>query len=153
MERGFRKAAAALLLLVGAVILFGCGGGGDSSGSSLTKAEFIKQVNRACQQEGETRVKTKNEKQEELGIPFGQVATPAQHKKIVAVTVQPYEKMTERLKELIPSDQADALAPLIEAREEVAKIVQESTSIDETLPAIKKANELAVQYGLKECFI
>lgn len=153
MERGFRKAAAVLLLAVGAAVLFGCGSSGSSGGSSLTKAEFIKEVNRACRQEGETRIKIKNEKQEELGIPFGQVATPAQHKKIVAVTVQPYEKMTERLKKLIPSDQADALAPLVEAREEVAQIVQESSSLEETLPRIKKANELAVQYGLKECFI
>jgi delta 1-pyrroline-5-carboxylate dehydrogenase len=152
VERGFKKAAAALLLVIGAVALFGCGSD-SSSGSSLTKAEFIKQVNLACQQEAETRIKAKNEKQEELGINFGEVATPAQHKQIVEVTVLPYEKMTDQLKNLIPSDQTDALAPLVEAREELAKIVRETNSLEKTLPAIKKANELAVQYGLKECFI
>ena len=151
MERGIRKASAALLLAVGVAILFGCGG--DSSGSSLTKAEFIKQVNQACRQEGETRVQAKNKKQEELGIQSGEIATPAQHEIIVKATVPPYEKMTERLKELVPSDQADALAPLIEAREEVAQIARKSSSIVETLPVIKNANELSVEYGLKECFI
>jgi hypothetical protein len=153
VERGFKKAATALLLTVGAVALFGCGSDSSSSGSSLTKAEFIKQVNRACREEGENRVKAKNEKQEELGINFGEVATPAQHEQIVEVTVAPYEKMTDQLKELIPSDQTDALAPLVEAREELAKIVRESNSLEKTLPAIKKANELAVQYGLKDCFV
>jgi hypothetical protein len=152
VERGFRKAAVALLLTVGAVALFGCGGS-DSSGSSLTKAQFIKQVNQACQQEGVTRVQAKNKKQEELGIRLGEIATPAQHQQIVKATVPPYEKMTAQMKELTPSDQTDALAPLVEAREEVAEVVRESTSLEETLPAIKKANELAVQYGLKECFI
>jgi hypothetical protein len=146
------KAATALVLAAGLLVLFGCGGG-DSAHSSLTKAEFIKKVNQACRQEDEVRTQAKAEKQKELGLEPGEIANPGQHEQIVEATVVPYEKMTDQLEELIPSDQVKSLEPLIEAREGVAKIVRESNSADTILPYIKKANERAVQYGLKECFI
>lgn len=147
------KSAAGLLLAAGVLALFGCGGG-DSSGSSLTKAEFIKQANQTCRQEAKVRVQAKAAKERELDLEPGEIANPAQHKKIVDAALTPYEKVTDQLVELVPSDQADTVEPFIEAREELAEIVRYGTNEAAiTLPAIKKADDLAREFGLDDCSI
>jgi hypothetical protein len=143
------KSIAGLLLAAGILVLFGCGGGGGDS--SLTKAEFTKQVNQACRQEAEARGQAKAGKEKELKIGHSELATPSEHKQIVEATLVPYEKMTAQMEELVPSDQAENLEPVIEAREEVAEIVREQSSANATLPVIKKANDLAREFGLDEC--
>ncbi len=150
MRRGHSKSIAGVLLAVGSLMLFGCGGG--ESGSSLSKAEFIKKVNQACSVENEERVHAKAEKLKELKLEPGEIASASQHQEIVEVTLAPYEKMTERLKELVPSDQEETLEPLIAARENVAKAVREDEVVaTDSLVAIKKANDLAKEFGLKGC--
>jgi predicted dinucleotide-binding enzyme len=144
---------AGMLLATALLGVSGCGGGGDS-GSSLTRAEFIKQGNQICRQKNEERVQAKAQKQKELGLQPGEIATPAQHKQIVEATVAPFEEATEELRELVPSDQADKVEPLLAAREELVDVVgKTSATADANFIAIKKANEFAVQFGLDECSV
>jgi hypothetical protein len=151
VRRWFWKFTVGTLLVVVALGVFGCGG---DSGSSLTKSEFIKRGNEICGQTNEERVQAKAQEQKDLGLEPGEIATPAQHKKIVEATLGPYDRGTEELQDLIPSDQAEQLEPLIEAREEVAETVRSGTgSATVSFAAIKKSNELALQYGLKECTV
>jgi len=152
VRRGHFKSIAWLVLAAAMLGVFGCGG--SDSGSSLTKAEFIKQGNQICRQGNEQRVQAKAQKQKDLGLQPGEIATPAQHKQIVEATLGPYEEATERLQDLVPSDQAEKVEPLIEAREKVGETVLASSATSTAnLGAIKKANELALQYGLEECSV
>lgn len=152
MSRGFVKSMAGLLLAAGVLALLGCGG--DSGGSSLTKAEFTKKANELCKRGNEEREEAKARKANELKLKPGEIATPSEQKQVVLAAVVGYEKSTEMLKELIPSDQAERMEPVIKAREEVAEVVRTSTGlVKATFPAIKKANDLALQYGLNECSV
>jgi outer membrane murein-binding lipoprotein Lpp len=146
------KSMMGLLLAAGVLALFGCGED-SSSDSSLSRAAFNEKVNQLCKNEDEERTQAKAAKQEELGLEPGEIANAAQHKLIVEATAAPYEEMTERIQELVPSDLADEVAPLIEAREKVAEVVRKTGPPNASLAPIKKANELAMENGLDECSI
>jgi hypothetical protein len=146
------KSIAGVLLAVGMLALFGCGGS-SSGDSSLTKAEFIKEMNQQCKQEVEVRSKAEKDKQKELGLEPGEFANASQQKKIVEASVPPYEKVTEQIEELAPSDQADEIEPLIKAREEVVEVVLDARPSDQSLAALKKANDLAIKNDLDSCSI
>ncbi|MFL5340390.1 MAG: hypothetical protein ACJ8F7_09585 [Gemmataceae bacterium] len=133
-------------------MLFGCGAG-DSS-SSLTKAEFIKKANQLCKQTDEESAFAKDKEQKELGLEPGEAANAAQHKQIVEASVVPYEKATDELKELVPSNQVEKLEPMIEAREAVAEVVRSTSgSSPANFAAMRTANVNALQLGLDECAI
>lgn len=144
------KSMAALLVAAVALGLFGCGG---SSGSSLTKAEFTKQANQACKRANEERLEVLEGKTKALKIEPGDVPTPSQEKQIVFAAIAAYEGATEKLKELVPSDQEEAILPLIEVREELAKKVRQNATSSPTELPYKKANLLASRYGLDECTV
>ncbi|HSC20689.1 MAG TPA: hypothetical protein VLC07_03085, partial [Solirubrobacterales bacterium] len=110
-------------------------------------------VNQMCKKEKVERTKAENATQAKLGISASELPTPAQQAKIVAASVPFYERVTEQMQELAPSEEADAIAPLIEEREKVAKIVRQGGPSQPALAAIYKANKSAVQYGFKECSI
>ena len=149
-RRGLVKLVAALLLAALAVGVFGCG---DESESSLTKAEFIKQGNQACQQGNEERVKALEEKQKQFKIESGELATAEQQEKIILAALAGYEKATDKLRELAPAE--DSLAEqIIELRDTVAERVRATAATTGTSPVqIRKANLLADKYGLEECVI
>jgi hypothetical protein len=152
VKRELAKSAALLLLAVIALTLFGCGG--SSAGDSLTKADFIKKGNQACRRGNEERVQAKEQTQKELGLHPGEIANGAQHEQIAEAALAPYEKSTEQLQELVPSEQADKLEPLIKAREEVSEVERQiSNSSNAGFGAIIKANKLASEFGLDECSI
>jgi len=151
VRRGLVKSVATLLLGTVVLGLFGCGGG--DSGSSLSKAEFIKQGNRVCEQANEERAEALEGKAKELKIESGEVATPAQQKQVVLAALATYEGATEKLKELVPSEQEGAVQPLIQTREELAKIVHASATSTPKPGPYKRANLLAIRYGLDECTV
>jgi hypothetical protein len=150
VRRGLFISAAGLLIMALAFGILGCGS--SSSGSSLTKAEFIKRANAMCREATEERVEAKDEKARELGLKPGEIASPAQHKALAEAALGPYERSTEELQELAPSDQAAKLEPLFAAMEEVAETVRTSPGeINASFPVIQKADELLLRYGLDEC--
>jgi hypothetical protein len=153
VRKGLVKSIAGLLLAAALFGLLGCGGGGGSGGE-LTKAEFIKKANAVCHRGSEDRVAAMEKKNKELKLEPGDLPTPDQQQQVAAVGLVEYEKSTEELEGLIPSDQAANLESLIKAREEVAEVVRSSANASEkNLLAIKKANELAKSFGLDECSV
>lgn len=152
MGEGLMKLGVCAFLVAGALVLFGCGGGSDST-SSLSKAEFTKTVNRMCEREDEERKAAKLEKQKEMGLEPGELANASQHDQIVAVTLSFYESMTAQIAELAPDDQAEQVAAIVDAREELAKVVKKDGPPAASFAAIKKANERATAYGLDGCTI
>lgn len=148
--RGLARGTIALLLVAAAVGIAGCGGG--DSETTLSKAEFIKQANQACRQGETERLEAVEGTAKKLKVEPGELPTPGEEKKIMLAALAGYEKSTQKLKELVPSDQAEQLAPLIEAREGVAKQVHENAdSITPSEVEFKKANLLAGEYGLEDC--
>jgi hypothetical protein len=132
---------AALLLLV-----TGCGG----SGSSLTKAEFIKEANLVCQEAASA-------KEEALGAALakfgGGKITRADQVKALLFVLRPYDEATEKIDGLgAPKGEAEKVEALVEAREEATartKADPDTTLVSDT--PFKKAQELAEKYGLDRC--
>lgn len=141
------KSAAGLLLVAAALAMFGCG---SSSSSELTKSEFLQQANEACRKGEKERLEAMEAKARKFNIGVGQLAPPAQQEQIVLAAMDSYEKTTEELKELAPSDEAEKLDPIIEAREETAEMVREDPrTAAHSATQFKTAEELTQAYGLK----
>lgn len=142
-----------MLLAAAAFALLGCGGSG-SSNAPLSKAEFIKLANHLCKVANEERYADKEAKAKELGLKPGELRTPKQGEEIMLTSIIPYERSTEKLKELIPSDQKKNLESLIKTREEVAETLRATVRSPVPNPGpLKKANLLAAQYNLPECAV
>lgn len=144
------KPMAGLLIAAGMLMLVGCGGG-DSTASSLSEGAFTKKVNQMCKKEKNERGLAEEATKKKVGVEPGDLPTPSQQAKIVAASVPPYERITEQIQELAPSDQE--LESLVEAREKVAESVRSGGSSEASLGAIYLANKLAIKHGLNECSI
>jgi hypothetical protein len=153
MRRGLVKSMAGLLIAAGMLMLVGCGGGDSSTASSLTQAEFIKTMNQMCKAEKKERLRSEEETRQKVGVGPGDLASPSQQAKIVAASLPYYEKVTQKMEELAPSDQADKIKPLLKWREKVADQVRGGSASQKALGMIYQANITAIHFGLKECSI
>jgi ubiquitin len=133
------------------LMLVGCGGG-DSTASSLSRAAFTKKVNQMCKKEKVERKQVEQATLKKLGVEPGDIATPAQQAKLAKAAVPPYERITEQIQELAPSDQ-EAIESLVQSREKVVEDVRSGGSSETSLASIYLANKSANDYGLKECSI
>lgn len=159
------KRPIALLFGVLAVALVaGCGGGGDTSssgsessdgGSSLTKAEFIKQADKICVQGNESVGTEAEEFAEENDIDI-EKPTTAQQEEVVGDVVAPaIREQAEKIDELgAPSGEEDEVAEIVAAVESGADEAEASPNTiveGKGDGPFKEANELADAYGLKVC--
>lgn len=143
------KSVVALLLAMVALGIFGCGGDG---GGELSKSEFLAQGNHACRLGQRARVKAMRAKVEDFNVKPGELATPAQQEKIILAAVPGYEEATEKLRELAPSDEAEKIDPIIEAREETAEHVRSNPgTATHSGIQFEEAKKLAKEYGLIYC--
>ncbi|HET7444963.1 MAG TPA: hypothetical protein VFJ57_09930 [Solirubrobacterales bacterium] len=159
--------SALLGALVVALLATGCGGGGDDSsstasvdstessdsGSSLTKAEFIKQGDEICKQ-GDAAIEDEaNKFAEENGIDT-ENPTEAQQEEVVEQVLGPaIKRQAEEIADLGPPQGEE------EAVEEiVAAVGQGAEEIEEDPKAVvngenplAEASKLAKAYGFKQC--
>jgi hypothetical protein len=128
-----------------AVVLASCGGG-----SSVTKAEYVKQANALCQDwEREREEEFAKEIQREQGLK----PTP-QRKEEAAINVvlKPYERVTGKLAELdAPAEDEQKVEEIVGAMEAALSRVKANPRIVLKESPFIKANSLAESYGLTKC--
>jgi hypothetical protein len=152
VSKRFVALLAALAAL--ALVVAGCGGGGDSTeGSSLTKAELIKQGDAICKKGEETLEEEANEFAKENGIDTSK-PTKAQQEEVIEQVVAPaLRKQAEELRELgTPSGEEDAVEEIFDTLEEgTEELEEEPGKLLEGNNPVEKAGNLAQKYGFKEC--
>ncbi len=133
--------------LVALLALAGCGG---SESSSLTKSEFVKQANIACQES----LAAKEERiQAAIARLGGRKVTRADQEKLILKVLVPYEEATEKIKELdAPKGEEEKIQAIVEAREEaVARTKADPGTALVSSTAFTQATKLAASYGLDRC--
>jgi hypothetical protein len=154
---GKRLIAVSAGVLAVTVVIMGCGGGDDdeATASSITKAEFIKQADAACEK-GEKQMQVafgafSQEKQQE-GV---NKPTPELYDELVAaVVVPPIEQEADEIRALgAPDGDEEQIDAFVEAREESIEIAEgEPKAIISNSDVIfGKSSKLADAYGLENC--
>lgn len=150
MRRGHLRAIFGLLL--GAAVLGSVGCGSSSSGHSETKAEFVSQGNQICRQADKERFEALRAAGRKYGVTEGAHVSRATQEKIIIAGLPSYEAAAQKLGEIAPDGEEEGVDALIEAMEEAAEQVKVNPGTAVVSPVqFKKANELALRYGLKEC--
>jgi phosphosulfolactate synthase (CoM biosynthesis protein A) len=159
-----KRLIAALFGVLAIALVGGCGGGDDSgstggegsdSGSSLTKAEFIKQADKICEEGNESINNEAEEFAEENEIDTENPTTAEQEEVVSDVVAPGIRDQAEKISDLgAPSGEEDEVTAIIEAVEGGADEVEASpeTIVEGTgAGPFEEANELANEYGLKVC--
>lgn len=140
-----------------ALLVSGCGGGGGGeqvTASSISKAQFVKQADAACE---------KNRKQIETGLSayFGglsgeesQAKKEARLSEAVETIVTP--KLQKELAEIralgAPEDDRDKVEAIVDAiGEAVSKLEEDPVQIESSTQIFADAQKLAKEYGLTVC--
>ena len=154
---GLLAACAAIAMIVG-----GCGGGDDTTDTTastdsteLTKAQFVKQGNAICAKANEELNKEVEKFFKETGLGEKQSPSAAELKKVAEEFVTPIVgRQVDELRELgAPAGEEKQVEKILTAAEEG---IEKSEEEPESLlagenSAFGKANELAIDYGLKTC--
>jgi hypothetical protein len=146
VSKGAIGAVVGLVLLV-ALLVSGCGsGGGDET---ATKEDFVRKANAVCGKWQQER----GEAFREANAKFKPPVTQAKQEKAVLLVLEPYGKAVQSLDELTPpegeEEKVEEIVAAMGDAYEQAK-ANPGTLISSNAP-FKKANELAKDYGLKEC--
>ena len=140
-----RRLCATAVCAVAAAVVIGCGGGDDE----LTKAEFLKQGNAICAK-GNKEIDAAANKTFEKG----QQPSKAQITKFAEDTLIPsVEEQIDGLRDLNPpsADEDQVNAILDEADSALDETKDDPSVFAEDKDPFKKANKMAIAYGLKEC--
>lgn len=146
MKRG--GFVAILLLVALTAVGSGCGSDSDTA-STLTKAEFDKQVEVICNsyesEKEETLVK--------LSEQFRGTPSAKEKEEVIAAILVPYEQMTESLDELgAPAAEAQQLEEAVKALEEAAKRARANPeSVFANNAPFNEANEKVEALGWEGC--
>lgn len=154
---GLLAACAAIAMIVG-----GCGGGDDNTDSTagtdsteLTKAQFVKQGNAICAKANEELNQEVEKFFKESGLGEKQSPSTAELKEITEDFVTPLVgRQVEEIRELgAPAGEEEQVEKVLAAVEEgIEKSEEDPDSlIAGKNSAFGKANELAIDYGLKTC--
>jgi len=148
----------AFLALVGMVAALalaaaGCGSGGDST-TTVTKAQFVKQVNALCLEREKERSEAVQNIVKSLK-PGAQLSDARQTKMVTAIIVPNYEKMIANVKSLdAPEGDQAEVEKILKAMEEALKKVEaDPRQAVFSVVMFEEANGLATKYGLKSCII
>lgn len=139
----------AMAALVALVAVSGCGGGGDST--SVTKAQYVKQVNALCKKEeekrfGELMAKGQKLEEEAKGKP---ISTKTKEEALLSL-LPSYEKTVEQLRSLdAPAGDEEKVEAIYDAMDEAGEKMRENpgTALVSEV-AFSKANKLTKAYGL-----
>lgn len=141
---------AALAVLVA---VSGCGGGGDST--SVTKAQYVKQVDAICKKEEEKRFGELMAKGQKLEEEAKGKAISAKQKEDALVSLLPsYEKMVDHLRSLdVPAGDEEKLEAVYDAMDEAGEKMRANpgTALVSEV-AFSEANKLTKAYGLSCSF-
>jgi hypothetical protein len=134
-----------IALLAAGLLAAGCGGGDDD----LTKAEFVNQADAICKK-GNQEI----DKAAKQVFTSKQAPSKAQFEKFVNDTLIPNtQSQIDQVRDLNPpsadEDQVNVL--LDEAQAGLDKVKQDPTVLEGKVDPLKKANQLAKDYGLTEC--
>lgn len=152
MRRGLVIGILGLLAVAAATGMWGCGG--SDSGSSLSKAEFVRKGNEICRKAEKERLEALEATARKYGIGPGQLANPTQQQKIILSGVPSYEGAAEDLQEMAPDGEEEKVDVIAEAMQEAADKVRANpgTAVHSGVQ-FKEADELTESYGLKDCSI
>lgn len=140
----------ALALVLAAV---GCGGGGDST-TTVTKAQFVKQVNALCLEREKERLNAVQSIISGLK-PGAQLSDSRQAKMVTTIIVPSYTKMIANVKSLeAPEGDNAEIEKIVKAMEQALKKVEaDPRQAVFSVVMFEQANGLATKYGLKSCVI
>ena len=140
---------ALLAALIALLVIAGCGGGDDSS--SLTKAEFTKQVNAGCKEHKKEREKLF--KEVSATIDPSEVTRKDQETLISDVLLPPYEKDIENIQSLgAPEGDEQQVEDIVKAMEKSVEDVEAKPLIAlRNTTQFAEASELQKKYGLDDC--
>jgi hypothetical protein len=155
-----RVLTALLGALVVALLAAGCGGGGDDSsgdgtesGSSLTKAEFIKQGDEICSKSFAVVEEEANEFAEEHNIDT-EKPTEAQQEEVIEQVFGPaIKRQSEEIADLgPPRGEEEAVEDIVEAVGRGADEIEEDpAALLEGKNPLAEAGKLAQAFGFKTC--
>ena len=152
-----------LLGVVALVVIAGCGSSGDSSGStsadsgsSLTKAELIKQGDAICEEGNENVESEANEFAKENGIDTEKPSKSDQEEVVSEVVAPAILVEAEKIGDLgAPSGEEEEVEAIVDAVESAAEEAEADPSsiIEEGEDGgpFAEANKLASAYGFKVC--
>jgi predicted small secreted protein len=138
------------------MIAAGCGGGDDSSseGSSITKAQFVKQADAICEKGNKETEAEFEEFAEEEGLGENKQPSKAQQEKAITDIVAPgVQKQIEEIDGLgaPEGDEKQVEAIVTSVEEGVEEIEENPGSLTEGKNPLAKGSKLAKEYGLKAC--
>lgn len=142
----------AALVGVCLVVLTGVGCGSGDSTTALTKGQFLAQGNAICQ--NTEKEQARNYKKVLATMPASTHLSRVRKKKLLTeIFIHPYEKMVGNVKGLgAPNGDEGQVEAIIEAMEQGQKKVEsEPLQLLRGSTGFKEADELATEYGLKDC--
>lgn len=145
-----RIAKISILVLALAFAVAGCGG--DDDQPALTKAEFIKQADKICEEADQARYKviasvTKGKVSQE-NLKFDN------EKEILVEGLEPTQKQAEELRELgAPEGDEETIEAYLDTLEESVAEAEAGTlsDLDKVKNPFTKPDEMAEAYGFKVC--
>jgi hypothetical protein len=140
-----------------AIVAAGCGSSGDSTDTTvvLTKTEFIKQGDAICAKGSKTLSQEAEDFADENNIDTNK-PTKEQQEEVIATVVGPaLQTQADELSELsAPDGEEDKTAAIIDALETGAEELEDNPGAlleSNGKGPLDKANELANEFGFKEC--
>jgi hypothetical protein len=130
-------------------MLAGCGGGNDTS-TTMSKAQVIKQGDMICR-------RASNEKSTAFrsymrNHPAALKTQQGQRQVVVAAVLPAIEEELEGLQKLTPASDADSYRAILSALEAgIPAADAEPRNLTKANTPLRKANQLARQYGFKVC--
>jgi hypothetical protein len=142
--------AMAIMVAIGVSLIVSACGGSSSTTSSLTKAQFIAQADRICEQTNEAQlaaVVSANKKG------TGGDLSPAEKQKLmVTAGMVPVKEEARQISELgAPEGDEETVDEIAEGIEDGAGKVEAEGTVDSVGTAFSSVNKIAAGYGLKSC--
>jgi len=151
MLRRYDWMAVAIFAIGLSVIFSSCGSGSSSSSTpSLTKAQFIAQADKLCEETNKAQLAAVVKASKEAK---GQSLDPTEKRKLmVTAGMVPIKEEAKKIAALgAPSGEEEAVTAIAEGIEAGAGAVAGAGTVESVGPAFKSVNQKAAKYGLKSC--